>query len=205
MRRHLPRVTRTLAVAALVCFTTFIACGALAGCGHSFLEALGFSGGVGGSGQPKPPAGGGILTSREELARLLEQLKWLFIGLGIVAFIASWFVPFISTRHSLGSIVVGVGIAIAKPFIIALYWPTVIALALAGVAAAWPYLLGIYTWVRTSITGGISRDELTTGWDSIRTLWRPRSVVLGNSTDPLGALRAGASDPSPPHDPDPAP
>ena len=135
------------------------------------IECVGAAGGWSGGG------------SRGEFARLLVQLQWVFIGLGIAGIVASIWVPIISTRHAVGSVAVGVGIALIRPFIIALYWPTIICLALAALAAIWPYGVAAFTWARARFTG--TGPELTARWASIKSLWQPRAVALGH--DPRDA------------------
>lgn len=155
---------------------------ALAGCGGGGIGSW-FDGLLGGGAEPtvKGGADGGISGARDQFAHLLGQLQWLFIGLGIAAVVASIWIPIISTRHAVGSIVLGVGIALIKPFVIALYWPTVICLGLAGIAAVWPYGLAAYNWARARITGKpIDPAKLTTGLATLQTLWKPRGAVLGN-------------------------
>lgn len=154
-------------------------CLCLAACGGWHLPSFGFDSGVGGSGQPKSSAGGGILTSKEELGRTLTQLQWVFVGLGICGVVASFFVPLISTRHAVGAIVVGVGVAIAKPFVLALYWPTVICLFLAGLAAVWPYAVAVYGWARARFTGQPLPVATVGIAPSLKSLVMPRAKAVG--------------------------
>lgn len=173
-----------LCVAALVLVAL---CLWIAGCGPTIRWPWESSGPIiGADGKPV------TVGPRAEFANLLGQLQWLFIGLGVAAFVASIWVPLISTRHAIGSIVLGVGIALIKPFVVALYWPTIICLALAAVAAVWPYGLAVYTWAKARITGKPpDPSKLTTGLATLQTLWKPRSAVMA---DAAAADRAGNSD-----------
>ena len=117
----------------------------------------------------------GPLSAREEFASLLDRLQWIFIGLGIAGVVASIWLPIISTRQAVGALVIGIGVALVKPWIIALYYPVIVALAVAGLAAAWPYLHAAYVWGRARFTG--QQPELTAGLDSIKSLWTPRAKL----------------------------
>lgn len=165
----------------------------LTACGGWHFPTFGFDGGAGSGSVPKPGQGG-VLSSRDELARLLTQLQWVFVGLGIAGVVASIWLPIISTRHAVASLAIGVGIGIARPFIIALYWPTVIALCLAALCAVWPYALAVITWFRLHISGGIDRSELTSGWESIKSLWQPRSVANAGVGKGVAGVSGGPVD-----------
>lgn len=129
------------------------------------------------------------LGPRDQFAHLLGQLQWIFLGLGIAAFVASIWIPLISTRHAVGSIFVGAGIALIKPWLVALYWPTIIILGISALAAAWPYLIAAYTWVWSRFTGKpIDPAKLTTGFATLATLWKPRGAVLADSRRADGSL-----------------
>lgn len=127
------------------------------GCGEGlfsrFMASAGASAQSGGKSHQGGAGAGGILSGREDLAHTLTQLQWVFIGLGIAGVVASFWIPLISTRHAVGSVGVGIGIAIARPFIIALYWPTIICIGLAGIAAGWPYGVAVVTWARSRFMG----------------------------------------------------
>lgn len=152
---------------------------ALTACGSWHFPTFGLGDGAGSGGQPVPPPRGGILGSKDELARLLEQLKWLFIGLGILAFVASFWIPLISTRHAVGSLIFGIIIAVAKPIILLLYWPTVIALGCAAIAAAWPYAIAAYAWFQSRFRGKQLPTPTVGVVASLKSLVMPRAVAAG--------------------------
>lgn len=169
---------------------------ALAGCfGNGFHWPWEGAATVGGAGKAHEPLG-----PRDEFAHLLAQLQWVFIGAGLAALAASIWVPIISTRHAVGSIVVGVCVAVVKPWLVMLYYPTIILLGLAAAAAVWPYAVAVITWFRVHITGGIDKSELTAGWSSIQTLWKPRSSVVGGSGNGAGMVNGVGDSAAPPKD-----
>lgn len=168
----------------LVLCLALLLCACLAACGGGswfsdlFGAAPAVHGGKGGT--PAPTAGPAAL------AHLFHQLTWLFIGLGVAGFVASFWVPLISTRQALGSILVGVGIAVVGSLIVALYWPIVACMALGGFVAAWPYIHAAYVWAKARITG--EPVALTTGLASLKSLIGPRipNVLAAPGSVPIG-------------------
>lgn len=176
---------RTCLLLALCCLSL-----ALAGCFGTTIHWPWEAGGaVTSGGKPVAPTG-----PREDFAALLTQLQWVFIGLGIAGVVASIWVPIISTRHAVGAIAVGLGVALVKPFVIALYWPTIICLGLAALAAVWPYAVAVYTWARARFTGKPGPVGTVGIIPSIKTLFMARAQAVGQGVIgmPVGTVAVAA-------------
>ena len=146
------------------------------GCGgNGWLSGLGFNGGGGSGGQSVNPSRG----PREEFGHTLLQIQWACIALGVAGLIASIWVPLISTRHAAGALVIGIGVALVRPILIALYWPTIAIVALAGVAAAWPYLVAGYAWINTRFRGKPLPPPTVGVVASLKSLVMPRDIAAG--------------------------
>jgi hypothetical protein len=168
--------TRTLLLLVLSVGLLWAGAVVLSGCGgNGFLSSLGFNGGSGAGGQPVSPERG----PREEFNHTLLQIQWACIALGVAGLIASIWVPLISTRHAAGALVVGIGVALVRPILVSLYWPTIAIVALAGIAAAWPYLVAIYAWCRARFTGQPLPVATVGIGPSLKSLIMPRSKAAG--------------------------
>lgn len=162
------------------------AAGLIAGCGGWHFPDFGINGGGLGGGKPLATERG----PREEFAHTLLQIQWGCIALGVAGIIASFWIPLISTRHAVGALVAGIGVALVRPLLVALYWPTIALVGLAGIAAAWPYLVAAYTWTRSRFLGKPVPAPTVGIVASLKTLVMPREQAVGPRFDrvPVGPL-----------------
>lgn len=144
----------------------------------------------------------GLGDAKADFLAYLSSLQDWFLWIGLAAFALSlvpYTAAFISTRHSVGALLVSAAIAFAKPFVSAFYWVFVAACAVGIVVVLWPFALGAFVWARAKLTGNpIDPTKVTSGFASLRTLWQSRSSVLADSRRADGSLGVdGVSSPPP--------